>query len=51
MKRLLAIAPIVFGALLVGAPVAPAHASLVTCPEPGFTTELGAKVENAAGNS
>ena len=30
--------------------LAPVHAALVTCPEPGFTTEPNAKVENAGGN-
>ena len=48
MRQLLMTTAIVTGALWFHAPTA--HASLVTCPEPGFTTEPGAKVENAAGN-
>jgi hypothetical protein len=30
-------------------PSAPVHAALVTCPEPGFTTEPNAKVEDSTG--
>jgi hypothetical protein len=46
MKRLLlTTAALTFGALWFH----PAHAGLNTCPEPGFTTEPNAKVENAAG--
>ena len=47
MKRLLFVTTIVAGAMWFHHPVA--NAALVACPEPGFTTEPGAKVENAPG--
>lgn len=49
MKRLLTTTAIVAGALYFGA-LMPADAALVTCPEPGFTTEPNAKVENSLGS-
>jgi hypothetical protein len=39
----------VLGVIAVAQAPTPARAALVTCPEPGFTTEPNAKVENAAG--
>ena len=47
MKRILLTTAIIAGAMWFHHPVA--NAALVACPEPGFTTEPGAKVENAAG--
>ena len=47
MKRLLMTTAIIAGAMWFHHPVA--NAALVACPEPGFTTEPGAKVENATG--
>jgi hypothetical protein len=48
--RLLSATVGALGFLAVAQAPTPAHAALVTCPDPGFTTEPNAKVENAAGN-
>ena len=47
MKRILLTTAIIAGAMWFHHPVA--NAALVACPEPGFVTEPGAKVENAPG--